>query len=483
VQIEYLDDPYEREVVNSDLKISSSLSAAVEYRFDSGVSLRAFTIGGDTIGGQLSYSLNPKERALPGGAEAAPRPIVPRGNLAAASWNVTNPTDLQPVISQRLADDGLRLDAIDFSGNRAQVRVENLRWDVEAQAAGRTARVLANTLPPQVEVFEIIFQESGLPLSSVTTRRSDLEQLQYDYDSAWRTQSRAEIAGAGGEGDAPSRFEYSLTPYLALSFFDPQSPIRGDIGPQFAASYRAAPGLTFSGTLRYPLGGNLGNTVRESDSVLPRVRSESFIFARESDLELNRLTAEYLFRPSDNVFGRVTGGYLESQFGGVSIELLYRPIDSRSAYGAEINYAVQRDFNMLLGFQDYDIVTGHASAYFDVGNGFDAQIDAGRYLAGDWGATFALAREFNNGVRIGGYFTLTDVPFDDFGEGSFDKGITVDFPLSWFTGKSSRATISQTIQPIVRDGGARLNVQNRLHGLTRDYGGPELTDGWGRYLR
>jgi len=293
---------------------------------------------------------------------------VPRNGLAAASWNGFGNDDLQTVLDQRLSSEGLQLDAISVTANRAELRV--------------------------------------------TTRRSDLEQLQYNYDSAWRTQSRAQIEGAGVAGEAPSRFEYSLTPYVALSFFDPQSPIRADFGPQFNASYQAAPGLTFAGQLRYPLVGNLDESERESDSVIQRVRSESFIFARESELEVNRLTAEYLFRPDDEIFGRVTGGYLENQFGGISTEVLYRPVDSRFAFGAELNYARQRDFDMLFG-----VVTGHASAYFDVGNGFDAQIDAGRYLAGDWGATFTLAREFNNGVRLGGYFTLTDVPFDDFGEG------------------------------------------------------------------
>ncbi|MFD2741761.1 YjbH domain-containing protein, partial [Sulfitobacter aestuarii] len=126
---------------------------------------------------------------------------------------------------------------------------------------------------------------------------------------------------------------------------------------------------------------------------------------------------------------------------------------------------------------------GHASAYYDFGNGFLGQIDAGRYLAGDWGATFALDREFDNGFRIGAYFTLTDVPFDDFGEGSFDKGIRVEVPLSWFTGQPSRDVLAQEIQPILRDGGARLKVANRLHRQVRDYRGQELDDGWGRYLR
>ena len=45
------------------------------------------------------------------------------------------------------------------------------------------------------------------------------------------------------------------------------------------------------------------------------------------------------------------------------------------------------------------------------------KVDAGRYLAGDWGATFALDREFDNGWKVGAYFTLTDMPFDEFGEG------------------------------------------------------------------
>jgi len=170
-------------------------------------------------------------------------------------------------------------------------------------------------------------------------------------------------------------------------------------------------------------------------------------------------------------------------FGGVSAELLWYPVSSRLALGAEINYVKQRDFDMLFGFQNYEVLTGHASAYYDFGNGFYGQLDVGRYLAGDYGATISIDREFNNGFKVGGYFTLTDVPFDTFGEGSFDKGLRIEIPLSWITGQPSRTSISQTIQPITRDGGARLKVQNRLHDFVRDYRGKELSDGWGRYLR
>ncbi|MFL4472279.1 YjbH domain-containing protein [Tateyamaria armeniaca] len=237
------------------------------------------------------------------------------------------------------------------------------------------------------------------------------------------------------------------------------------------------------GLFRQPLDGNIDDATRQSNSVIQRVRSDSVLYAQESEFEINRLTAEYMWRPGDDMFARVTGGYLENMFAGVSGELLWYPIDSRLALGVEINYAKQRDFDMLFGLQDYDVITGHASAYYDFGNGFITQIDVGRYLAGDWGATFSLDREFNNGFRIGGYFTLTDVSFDDFGEGSFDKGIRFTVPVSWLTGRPSRSVYSETIQPVLRDGGARLNVANRLYGVTREYRAQGLSDGWGRFYR
>jgi hypothetical protein len=149
----------------------------------------------------------------------------------------------------------------------------------------------------------------------------------------------------------------------------------------------------------------------------------------------------------------------------------------------EVNYAVQRDYDQLLGFRDYDVVTGHASAYYDFGNGFHGQVDAGRYLAGDWGATFGLDREFENGWSVGGYFTLTDIPFEDFGEGSFDKGVRINIPLDFVLGRPTRREAGTTLQSLNRDGGARLRVEGRLYDVVRDAHYGDLEDSWGRFWR
>ncbi|MDO9524471.1 MAG: YjbH domain-containing protein, partial [Gemmobacter sp.] len=128
-------------------------------------------------------------------------------------------------------------------------------------------------------------------------------------------------------------------------------------------------------------------------------------------------------------------------------------------------------------------VTGHASAYYALGNGYSSQLDVGRYLAGDWGATLSLDREFSNGWKVGAFATITDVPFARFGEGSFDKGIRVTIPLNWATGQPSRSTSSTEIRPIQRDGGARVTVDGRLYDAVRGYHGQGLDAQWGRVWR
>jgi hypothetical protein len=83
-------------------------------------------------------------------------------------------------------------------------------------------------------------------------------------------------------------------------------------------------------------------------------------------------------------------------------------------------------------------------------------IHAGRYLAKDLGATFEARRTFRNGWQVGVWATLTDVPFEDFGEGSFDKGFYFQVPLDGLFGSKTRGRFATRMRPIQRDGGQRL---------------------------
>ena len=116
-------------------------------------------------------------------------------------------------------------------------------------------------------------------------------------------------------------------------------------------------------------------------------------------------------------------------------------------------------FNLL----DYQTTVGHISFYYDAGGMFDVELNAGRFLAGDWGVTTTIAREFGSGWEIGGYATLTDVPFETFGEGSFDKAIYLAFPLIGLLLHRLKLKEYLPLRPITRDGGANLASARSLN--------------------
>ena len=82
---------------------------------------------------------------------------------------------------------------------------------------------------------------------------------------------------------------------------------------------------------------------------------------------------------------------------------------------------------MRFQLRDYQTTLGHINLFYDAGGLFDIEINAGRYLAGDWGITTNLSRRFGSGWVVGGYATFTDVPFAEFGEGSFVKQFMLAF--------------------------------------------------------
>ncbi len=144
---------------------------------------------------------------------------------------------------------------------------------------------------------------------------------------------------------------------------------------------------------------------------------------------------------------------------------------------------MQREFEQGFGLADYDVFTGHLSTYFGLGENYDVQLDVGRYLAQDWGGTLTIGREFSNGWEVAAFATITDVSFDDFGEGSFDKGIRITIPIGWISGRQTRDAYTTTIRPILRDGGARLNVRNRLYDVVAPLHKNAIEEDWGLFWR
>lgn len=493
VKLEYSSDAYVGEDSVGSLVHKSPLNFGLTYTPFPGYQLGAYYLYGSEIGLSVSVLMDPKTGAAPSGFEAAPVPVAVRPEFARAaqSWDAASTTSgsLEQQLSAALLRDGIKLIAVDVRPASIRLRYENTRHRAEAQVVGRIARVLTQLAPASVEQFILEPTQGGIALSSIALVRRDLEMLENELGAASEIRARATIAEAGGSESfvpvaAPTpALTWGIQPYLEMTVFDGDNPLLADFGVEFTARYELRPNLIVSGAARKRLGGNRSIHGTPSTSAIEPVRSNGGMYAALGDPGLEHLTLAWNGHPAHEIYTRVTAGYLERMFGGISSEVLWKPVDSRFALGAELNYVAQRDFDQGFGFQDYSVLTGHLSAYYAFENGFHTRLDVGRYLAGDWGATFSLDREFENGWSVGAYFTLTDVPFEDFGEGSFDKGIRVTVPIGWATGRPTRQQIEVDLNSLARDGGARLRVDGRLYDVVRSGHAVALDDSWGRFWR
>ena len=457
--LEYSSDAYLNEQQAGHGVPKSPINGAVSFAWSDNLDISAYTLGGTQFGIQLSFSLDPSA-PLTERYGSAPSPLRPLAYVAAASWNLPKAaSDVHSVLEYRLSIDGLILLSLEQRSQVAELIVDNAKHQFPEQAIGRAMRAMANTLPAEITAFVVTVTTDGIPVSALKIPRSQFVSGEF-ATSDERVFPR--VTKANAPHFKPSN-SFALGPYWRLSLFDPDAPFRYEIGLSAEARIGISLGTSVSLQIDDAALSTFDDATRRSNSVLPHVRSDWALYAQTNNPRISRLTLDHHFRLSDDLFGRFSAGYFEQMYAGVSAEVLWHPLGASLSFGAEINWLQQRDFDGFLGLRDYNIWSGHASAYADFGDDYELQLDLGRYLAGDWGATFHVKRAFANGVKVGAFATLTDVSFTDFGEGSFDKGISFEIPISWLSGRPSSQTATTIIRPVYRDGGARVNIPSRLY--------------------
>jgi hypothetical protein len=519
---EYSSDDYtEESAERGAFDRQSPFNFGLEYQRGDSLRLGAYYMYGSEVGVAAHFILNPKARPGGGVVMSAPDAVAQRPSRGAdpEAWSTTWAAEsdsaaiLHGRLSRRLAKDGIEVLAVRFDGGTAHVQVRNLTVDAEAQVVGRTARAMTRVVPASVENFVIVPVVSGMPVSQVVVRRSDLEALEFDVAGSGKMLQRAQILpapatmpGMVAEAGAYPRFVWSLGPTARVRVFDQNAPFKLGVGLQLAARYELTPGLVLSGSLsKYALS-NLDDRPPLPDrNGLHPVRSAGYFYDRDGDPALETLTLAYNRKLGADLYGRVSLGYLERMYGGVSTEVLWMPSDRRWAIGAEVNYTAQRSPDQRFGFKlpvdmfetdgcdpavaacgqrdSYRVLTGHLSGYYKFDNDFHVQVDVGRYLAGDIGATLSIKREFDNGWRVGAFVTKTDVSSEQFGSGSFDKGITLEIPYAVLLGQPSTRMQKTTLRPFGRDGGQRVDVDGRLYESVRGYRADGLTEQWGQFWK
>ncbi len=221
--------------------------------------------------------------------------------------------------------------------------------------------------------------------------------------------------------------------------------------------------LFFNTNLKYSLANNFDDLRFPPKDTFPaQVRSDVKQYLKNMDkgILIGRAQLDYHLTPKQNHHLMFTGGILEDMFSGIGFEYLYFKPDSNFSFGIEAFKVRKRDYFWGFGHLDYENFTATANLYYrNYGLiPFDMKVSVGEYLAGDIGSTIEFSRTFESGVKFGAFATFTDVTYQEFGEGSFDKGIFFKIPIYG-------NLIDYTWRPLTKDPGARLNRRNTLHDL------------------
>lgn len=221
--------------------------------------------------------------------------------------------------------------------------------------------------------------------------------------------------------------------------------------------------LFFNTNLKYSIANNFDDLrFPPVDTYPAQVRSDIKQYLKNMDkgILVGRAQLDYHLTPKKNHHLMISGGILEDMFSGYGLEYLYFKQNTNYAYGFEIFNVRKRDYDWGFGHLDYENLTYSANLYYrNYGSiPFDMKISAGEYLAGDLGSTIEFKRQFSNGVSFGVFATFTDVSTEQFGEGSFDKGIIFNIPIYG-------NFINYTWRPLTKDPGAKIIRKNSLHDL------------------
>lgn len=229
------------------------------------------------------------------------------------------------------------------------------------------------------------------------------------------------------------------------------------------SEYIISDNFFFTSNLKYSLYDNFDDLYLPPEDTFPaQVRSDikDYLNNFDNGIIIGRAQFDYHITPRKNNHLMFTAGILEEMYSGYGFEYLYFREHTNYAVGFEIFDVKKRDYNMRFGTLGYENIIGSLNFYYRNYKfiPFDSKISYGEYLAGDEGVTFELSRSFKSGIKFGIFATFTDVSSEQFGEGSFDKGIFFDIPIYG-------NMINYSWRPLTKDPGAKLLRKNTLHDL------------------
>ncbi|MDB4194519.1 YjbH domain-containing protein [Gammaproteobacteria bacterium] len=442
----------------SNRRKDKDLNYGIYYQFKNDFTVSISKIKGNSFDLMLSKNFN---------FNGPKKPVQPK-KVMLVSQSKNKKLAFYQNILRNLEKDDLFLQSAELKNMDLKLGIVNNKYNDPIKVFDHTKRVISSIAKSQkipISNLTITNINSGMETASMTAKavnRLNPDKIGYvNIDEPLNDTKEYDFQTILSFPE----FYNSIEPEFIYRYADPTRFFAGGIDIQLNSEIKFLSNFYLNTAISYQLSNSFKRLRYFPDSpYLPHVRTDVVKYLNNSpDLYLNSLQLDKLRKISNGHYLKFSAGMYEMMFGGYGIEYLWKPFALNLSLGLSLYQVKQRDFEQRLGFRDYEVDTGHANfIYFHPYTGLSVDLSVGKYLAGDKGYTFDVSRRFKSGFKMGAYFTRTNISKIEYGEGSFDKGFYFEMPFSFLRSDAEKGVTKITIQPLTRDGGAKLKTNNPL---------------------
>lgn len=473
-------------------EVKSRINAGIQYELWDLVRLSGSTLRGTDLAGSvaLQYNLGASKGLFP---KIFDIPVY------------TAPVDTQPLgvlrtreeLAQEFAFafmeqgfDLYHLFLVPGKSDHLWMKVVNIRYREEEEVRKRIELILASITPSNIADVTVVIEADGVSEHEYRFRVQDLKR--YAEGKLGDEEFRV-IAPLREASSTPSIYDAALLylrrkriwmltfrPWMRTFFGSSKGKFKYELG------FSLGPEGYLFDQIYYSLYGTytgLASTqnISSQDMINPsriiNVRTDSLRYNQSSSFHIDQAFLQKSVNWGEGWFSRLSAGYFETAYAGVSLENLYYPVNMNWAIGFEASGLLKREY-FGLGFQrkirkltvkgvKYFPYTGlqyFVDLYYQYKPlNIDFKISAGQFLARDKGIRIEGGRTFESGLRVGLWYTLTNANDVVNNSRYYDKGFSITMPLDIFMNQTSRTRIGYAMSAWLRDCGARAATGKALY--------------------
>lgn len=370
-------------------------------------------------------------------------------------------------LERALAASGFGSIGVLREGEELWITARNNRYYYTPRAFGVMLQVVAAIVPADVRRVRLILTENGIPKTAMAAERDDAALLAAERlttDEFLRLLEReGGLPRPASDSDMPPGLRvrkkagdywgYGLNPSIRMFLNDPSGFLKYRLGVRGWVSLYPWTGASLvTGLEIHPL-----NTVSTSNEPLSRPVRTDIVPYQQNKVSLGMLMGEQIVKLPHQIYGKLAGGLLEIQYGGLDGEVAMPLFSGRLLVGLSGSLVKKRDPDDPFRFKSNDFKEHYLTGFIntrlnlpEVEGAVDLKL--GQFLAGDRGTRVTVSK-FINGVILSAWYSRTDTDIfaDSFNRGYHDKGVALTIPIRLFRGKDTKTAYSFSFSPWTRD--------------------------------